>query len=96
MNSHLRVLIVEDSEDDTLLTVRELRRGGYTLDYVRVDTPDAMQASLEQQSWDIVIADYTLPVFSALQALKLLQSRKLDLPLLSSPVLLVKILPSPP
>jgi PAS domain S-box-containing protein len=80
MNSHLRVLIVEDSEDDTLLTLRELRRGGYTLDYVRVDTSSTMQAVLEQQVWDIVIADYSLPAFSGLEALKILQSRKLDLP----------------
>jgi PAS domain S-box-containing protein len=80
MNPHLRVLIVEDSEDDTLLILRGLRRGGYTLDYVRVDTSVAMQAALDDQPWDIVIADYTLPSFSAPEALKVLQSRKLDLP----------------
>ncbi|BAY47140.1 two-component hybrid sensor and regulator [Scytonema sp. HK-05] len=80
MSPYLRVLIVEDSEDDTLLVLRELRRGGYTVDYVRVDTPAAMQAVLDQQSWDIVIADYNMPAFSAPEALKLLQSRKLDLP----------------
>ncbi|WP_442994235.1 PAS domain S-box protein [Scytonema sp. PRP1] len=80
MSPYLRVLIVEDSEDDTLLVLRELRRGGYTVDYVRVDTPAAMQAALNQQSWDIVIADYNMPAFSAPEALKLLQSRKLDLP----------------
>jgi PAS domain S-box-containing protein len=80
MNSHLSVLIVEDSEDDTLLILRELRRGGYTLDYVRVDTPAAMHAALDRQPWDIIIADYTLPAFSAPEALKLLQSQKLDLP----------------
>jgi PAS domain S-box-containing protein len=80
MGSDLRVLIVEDSEDDMLLMLRELRRGGYTLDYERVDTPAAMEAALERQSWDIAIADYTLPAFSAPDALKLLQSRKLDLP----------------
>ncbi|AFY99305.1 PAS domain S-box protein [Calothrix sp. PCC 6303] len=77
---YLRVLIVEDSEDDTLLTLRELRRGGYEVDYVRVDTPAEMQAVLEEQPWDIIIADYTLPAFSAPEALKLLQSLKLDLP----------------
>ena len=80
MPLHLRVLIVEDSEDDTLLLVRELRRGGYTLNYVRVDTADGMEAALNQQSWDIVIADYSLPSFSGLDALKLLLRRKLDLP----------------
>ena len=80
MNSYLRVLIVEDSEDDTLLTVRQLRRGGYTVDYVQVDTPTAMETVLDQQVWDIVIADYSLPAFSGLEALKTLQNRKLDLP----------------
>jgi PAS domain S-box-containing protein len=80
MAPYLRVLIVEDSEDDALLTLRELRRGGYTLDYVRVDTPQTMHSALKQQPWDIVIADYTLPAFSAPEALKLLQSLKLDLP----------------
>ncbi|GAA6623172.1 PAS domain S-box protein [Scytonema sp. NUACC26] len=78
--SHLHILIVEDSEDDTFLVLRELRRGGYTLDYVRVDTPTAMHAALDRQQWDIVIADYNLPAFSAPEALKLLQSRNLDLP----------------
>jgi two-component system, cell cycle sensor histidine kinase and response regulator CckA len=80
MSLPLHVLIVEDSEDDTLLTLRELRRGGYEVDYVRVDTPEAMQAALDRQPWDIVIADYTLPAFSAPEALKLLQRQQLDLP----------------
>ncbi|MUH00786.1 response regulator [Scytonema sp. UIC 10036] len=80
MTSDLRVLIVEDSEDDTFLVLRELRRGGYNPNYVRVDTPDAMHAALDRQSWDIAIADYSMPAFSAPEALKLLQRRKLDLP----------------
>ena len=80
MKPYLRVLIVEDSEDDTLLTLRELRRGGYILTYVRVETPVDMKAALEQQPWDFVIADYSLPAFSAPEALKLLQSYQLDLP----------------
>ncbi|OWY66194.1 hybrid sensor histidine kinase/response regulator [cyanobacterium TDX16] len=80
MNPHLRILVVEDSEDDMLLMLRELRRSGYTLDYERVETAAQMQAALERQSWDIVIADYTLPKFSAPDALKLLQSQQRDLP----------------
>ena len=80
MNPHLSVLVVEDSEDDMLLILRELRRGGYTLDYERVETAAQMQAALDRQSWDIVIADYTLPAFSAPDALKLLQSQQRDLP----------------
>jgi two-component system, cell cycle sensor histidine kinase and response regulator CckA len=76
----LRVLIVEDSEDDMLLMLRELRRGGYAVDYVRVETSAAMESALAQQQWDIVIADYSLPNFSAPKALALLQDLNLDLP----------------
>jgi PAS domain S-box-containing protein len=80
MNKLLRVLMVEDLEDDMLLTVRELRRAGYRVEQVRVETPEEMQAALDRQSWDIVIADYTLPQFSAPEALKLLQHQQRDLP----------------
>jgi two-component system, cell cycle sensor histidine kinase and response regulator CckA len=83
MNSPLHVLIVEDSEDDALLILRELRRGGYEVNHARVETPLTMQEALEQESWDIVISDYTMPAFNALDALKILQSRPLeDIPFL--------------
>jgi CheY-like chemotaxis protein len=80
MSTPLRVLIVEDSEDDTLLIVRELRRGGYDPTFERVDTPGAMSAAIAQQTWDIIIADYHLPRFSGLAALMLMQEGGLDLP----------------
>ncbi len=76
----LRVLIVEDSEDDMLLVLRALRRGGYAVDYRCVDTAEAMHAALDYQIWDVVIADYTLPAFSAPEALQLLQAHAQDLP----------------
>ncbi len=78
--TQLRILIVEDSEDDLLLLLRELRRGDYTLDYLRVETAVEMQAALDRQEWDLVIADYTLPRFSAPAALELLQQQQQDLP----------------
>src|SRR5215212_266973 len=69
----LRVLIVEDSVDDTLLLLRELRRGGYEPQYERVDTAEAMRAALEKQDWDVVVSDHAMPSFSAPAALKSLQ-----------------------
>ena len=80
MGTPLRVLVVEDSEDDSLLLLRELKRGGYDATWERVDTPDAMEAALEQQTWDIVISDYAMPQFSMPAALKMLQDKELDVP----------------
>ncbi len=75
----LRVLLVEDSEDDAELLINQLERSGYEVIYQRVDNPVAMAAALAED-WDVVLADYSLPKFSATAALKLLQSKKLDLP----------------
>lgn len=80
MNIPLSVLIIEDSDDDTLLIVRELRQAGYDPRYKRVETAQAMRKALEQQMWDIVISDYVMPSFSGLDALKLMQEKGLDLP----------------
>lgn len=76
----LRVLIVEDSEADAELLLRELRRGGYAPESERVDTPEQMNNALEQQTWDLIIADYTMPRFNGLQALKLVQDKEIDIP----------------
>lgn len=80
MPNHLRVLIVEDSEADTELLLRELRRAGYDPACERVETADAMRAALDGREWDIVISDYTMPRFDGLEALRLLQQRQLDIP----------------
>jgi len=76
----LAVLIVEDNPHDAALLLRELKRGGYEVAYERVDTPEAMAAALDRQSWDIVLSDYSMPRFSAPAALALIKERRLDLP----------------
>jgi PAS domain S-box-containing protein len=80
MSTPLRVLIVEDSEDDALLLARALRRSGYDPTFERVETPTAMTAALDQQTWDVVISDYAMPHFSAPEALNLLKESGFDLP----------------
>lgn len=76
----LRALIVEDSEDDTLLLVKQLRQGGFVPEYTRVETAETMRQHLEQGTWDIVFADFTMPHFDAFKALDLLCASGLDLP----------------
>ncbi|MBI3753762.1 MAG: EAL domain-containing protein [Deltaproteobacteria bacterium] len=76
----LHVLIVEDSEDDTLLSVRELRHGGYDVVFERVETAEAMTDALDNRQWDIVIADFTMPHFNGMDALRLLREKGFDIP----------------
>ena len=80
MGTPLRALIVEDSENDTLLLVHELRRGGYEPTYERVDSLETMKAALEKQPWDIVLSDYSMPDFRGTDALLLLRERDSDTP----------------
>ncbi len=80
MSKPLSLLIVEDSENDALLLLRHLRQHGYDLTYERVDTAAGMKAALEKRPWDIVISDYFMPQFSALDALSLLRETKPDMP----------------
>lgn len=76
----LRALLVEDSEDDALLLVRHLERGGYELDVERVETSEAFERALDQGGWDIILADYVLPGYSGFDALKAVQERELEVP----------------
>ncbi|RJQ46261.1 MAG: GGDEF domain-containing response regulator [Gammaproteobacteria bacterium] len=76
----LRVLIVEDSADDAELILRELGHDGYSAQSERVDNSEALHRALDGQTWDIVISDYVMPRFSGLEALWIIQEKKLDIP----------------
>jgi len=82
MAKPLHVLIVEDSEDDALLLVFELKRGDYSPVARRVESYAALEAALKNEKWDVVISDYVLPGFSGLDALRLVRRSGLDLPFL--------------
>ncbi len=68
----LRVLMVEDSEDDALLVTLELRRQGYAPELHRVQTREELAAAL-REPWDVVISDYALPRFDGLEALRMVR-----------------------
>src|SRR5215208_7417084 len=80
MGTHLRILLIEDSEDDARLVLREIQRSGYEVEFERVETADAMRAALARQTWDLIICDFSLPHFSAPNALELLKKSDYDLP----------------
>jgi signal transduction histidine kinase len=82
MPTPLRVLVLEDNEDDALLLLRALRAGGYDPDHVLAGTAEGMNRALDQGGWSIIISDYSMDGFTALQALEILKRRGLDVPLI--------------
>ena len=80
MKKRLRLLIIEDSEDDVVLLTHALKSGGYDLSYETVETADGMKDALARSRWDVVISDYIMPGFGGLEALKLLKEAGLDIP----------------
>ncbi len=82
MGKPIRVLIVEDSEDDALLLVRQLRNYGFDPTFERVDTAEAMNAAFDGRTWDIVLSDFVIPGFGGLEAIKLLRQKGFDIPIM--------------
>ncbi len=82
MLTALKVLIVEDSEDDALLLLRTLRKSGYEPALRRVQTAEEMTRALLDGGWDVILCDYHLPGFSAPEAIALVKMMALDIPLI--------------
>ena len=78
----LRVLIVEDSEDDAFFLARTLTQSGFDIDFTRVETAAEMQDALAERTWDAIISDYQLPAFNGLAALGIYKEHHLDIPFL--------------
>ncbi|HEU5162000.1 MAG TPA: PAS domain S-box protein, partial [Thermoanaerobaculia bacterium] len=77
----LRVLLVEDSDDDAMLVEGLLRRDGFDVSLTRVEERAALDAALALD-WDLVISDFSLPQFTAVDVIRAVRERGLDLPLL--------------
>lgn len=82
MGKKLNILHVEDQERDVALIRRHLAKAGYELESKRVDTADALRAALDETEWDIILCDYSMPKFNALEALSVLHDTGLDIPLI--------------
>jgi DNA-binding NtrC family response regulator len=71
MNHLLRLLIIDDSDDDAALILHALCRGGYEVAYAVVQTPATLRAALARQEWDVITSDHSMPSFSTPAALAL-------------------------
>jgi len=78
----IRVLLVEDSEDDAELLLRELRRGDYAPECTRVDNAIDLDAALNGGSWDVVITDHNLPGYSSDAVISTLKQTGNDVPVI--------------
>ena len=76
----LKALFIEDSKDDVVLLLRELQRGGFRTDYLRVDSAESLRTALDESSWDIAISDHHMPGFSGKEALDIVRASGLDAP----------------
>lgn len=75
----LRYVHIEDHEADATLVQHALRTGGYEPHARRVDTADSLAAALQEPGWDLILADWTLPQFSAPAALEQITGLGFDL-----------------
>lgn len=82
MPTPIRVLIVEDSEDDAMLLLRELRRGDFEPSHCRVETELEMVQEMKHQEWDLVITDHDMPNFNSRAALQVVKDSGRDIPII--------------
>lgn len=80
MSRPLRLLLIEDSDDDATLLLEELRRGGFSVESTRVESAEQLRGALPDNDFDIAISDYLLPQFSAPAALEIIKSTGRDIP----------------
>lgn len=80
MGTTIRVLIIEESQDDLELILHQLKKGGFTVVFRQVEDPESMGAALQAEPWDAILCDHLLAKFDFIAALQLVKELKIDIP----------------
>ncbi len=80
MEDPLKILMLEDLQDDVGLIERILRKQGLSFVTSRVDTQEQFVDALKEFRPDVILSDHALPQFNSLEALKICQGMGLDVP----------------
>ena len=80
MGKNIKILFIEDSEEDALLLLNEIRCGGFEPTFLRVETEADMRHALDYTDWDLIISDEKMPRFNATEALKISRDSGKDIP----------------
>jgi len=79
-NRIIRILFIEDSENDVELILRLLRKNNFLPQFENVDNPEALKNTLSEKKFDLILADYSMPSYNGLQALEFIKSEGIDVP----------------
>ncbi|NHJ85174.1 MAG: response regulator [Asgard group archaeon] len=82
MIEYLKILFIEDSEDDALLMSLTMKNVCSNIDFKRVDTKDKLKEALENKEWDLIIVDNALPQFTAIEAITLINDFNPEIPMI--------------
>ena len=80
MTTPIKLILVEDNEDDAALIIRLFKKAGYRPECVRVDSAKSLDQQLSKAKWDLVISDYSMPGFDGLKALTITRKHDRDIP----------------
>ncbi|MBD3188892.1 response regulator, partial [Candidatus Bathyarchaeota archaeon] len=80
MKEAVRILIIEDSEDDASLLVEQIKQAGIRIEFKIISSKEGFLECLAQEEWDIILSDEKMPGFSGSEALKILKESGLDIP----------------
>jgi two-component system sensor kinase len=80
MKNELKILILEDDVVDAKIIIRYLQEKQLAFEHSVCDSPEQYRKLLNEHSWDVILSDYEMPNFTALDALHILQNKMMDIP----------------